>query len=93
MTVTISFPSGRWVKSAACREVPVSVFFPGEGYRGKYEEAAPICASCSVQLECLDWALDHEYHGYWGGTSERQRVRIRRDREFLKALVQARPAV
>jgi len=67
-----------WVAAAACRSVPVDIFFPGEGYKGQYNEAALVCARCRVQPECLEWALTHEYHGFWAGTSERQRVQLRR---------------
>ena len=66
-----------WHSRAACRgEVP-DVFFPSE--KGNYERAKAICARCEVRQDCLAAALAHpEAWGYWGGTSERERRRIRR---------------
>ncbi|HUZ08739.1 MAG TPA: WhiB family transcriptional regulator [Acidimicrobiales bacterium] len=40
--------------------------------------AGAACSSCSVQTDCLDFAMaDPELQGYWGGTSERERRRGR----------------
>ena len=42
---------------------------------------ASICAQCSVQPECLEYALTYRIdHGVWGGASERERRRILRRR-------------
>ena len=66
-----------WQAQAACKNISQpDIFFPGRG-----ESSAPakaICAGCPVRAECLDYALSHgERVGIWGGTSERERRRMR----------------
>jgi len=36
------------------------------------------CEACVVKSECLDYALNHAVLGWWGGTSELQRKRLRK---------------
>jgi WhiB family redox-sensing transcriptional regulator len=39
------------------------------------------CQECPVKAPCLEYALSRgEVHGVWGGTSERERVRLLRRR-------------
>lgn len=47
----------------------------------KYDERAAreICYRCPVNVECLDWALDNEEYGMWGGVAARDRARMRRN--------------
>jgi WhiB family redox-sensing transcriptional regulator len=35
------------------------------------------CAGCPLVVSCLEWATRHGEHGIWGGTTERERARIR----------------
>ena len=42
------------------------------------DHAKVVCIGCPVQRECLEYALDNGEYGVWGGTSERERRRIRR---------------
>lgn len=37
-----------------------------------------ICNACEAQDECLKYALEYNVQGYWGGTSELERIRVRR---------------
>ena len=44
------------------------------------QEAKRICQACAVRDECLEFALEHdERFGIWGGLSERERRRLKRD--------------
>ena len=36
-----------------------------------------ICGGCEVRVQCLDYALKHDVHGYWGNTTPRERQRLR----------------
>ena len=73
---TTSFDRPDWHHQAACRGCDPDLFYPERG--ATVTAAKAICAACPVRGECLDYALEvGEHHGIWGGTSERQRKRIR----------------
>lgn len=66
-----------WLTWAACKGKDPAVFFPEVGQ--SVVPAVAICETCPVQNQCLDWALrNHEVYGVWGGTSQRQRARIKK---------------
>lgn len=68
-----------WKAQGACRDVDPRLFFPERGESTR--EAKAVCAGCPVRAECLEYALDqHEHFGIWGGTSERERRRLRPSR-------------
>jgi WhiB family redox-sensing transcriptional regulator len=67
-----------WHRYAACRGSGHAEFFPGRG--ASTEAAKAVCVACPVRVECLEHALaDPELVGVWGGTSDRERRRMRRD--------------
>lgn len=35
------------------------------------------CAGCAVLEDCAAWAVAREAHGFWGGLSASERVRLR----------------
>jgi hypothetical protein len=39
-----------------------------------------ICGSCPMQEPCLDYALHVKVEGFWGGTTDGERAKIRRAR-------------
>ncbi|MCO8127862.1 WhiB family transcriptional regulator [Acidimicrobiia bacterium EGI L10123] len=68
----------------ACRGADPDLFFPDRGE--SLEPAKRICSECVVRDECLEHALaSGERFGVWGGTSERERRRIRRSRRTAAA--------
>lgn len=68
-----------WMAEGNCRMYPPDMFFPSDG--AGVERAKKVCADCPVASQCLEHALDARIdHGVWGGTSERQRRRILRER-------------
>ena len=69
----------RWQERANCLGVDPDLFFPERG--ASTREAKGVCRGCEVRGECLEYALDHgEKFGIWGGLSERERRRVRRQR-------------
>ena len=69
---------GSWINKAACRGASPSTFYPERGL--PLVEAKRICRGCSVQPQCLDWAIqEREKFGVWGGLSALERRRIWRD--------------
>lgn len=68
-----------WRAYGACRQHPEVDFFPERGQ--PTAPAKAICAACPVRDECLSVALANgERHDIWGGLSERERRRLRRER-------------
>lgn len=68
-----------WRDYANCIGVDPELFFPERG--ASTAEAKEVCRTCVVKDECLDFALSTgEKFGVWGGLSERERRRIRRQR-------------
>ena len=66
-----------WMQQGNCHSESPEVFFPSDGIG--VIRAQQICLGCPVKAECLTHALSmHIEHGVWGGTSERQRQRMRR---------------
>jgi WhiB family transcriptional regulator, redox-sensing transcriptional regulator len=70
-----------WRKRAACRGIDVEIFYPATDEDDEAEPAKVVCAECPVRQACLEHALAHrEREGIWGGTTERERRRILRQR-------------
>ena len=66
-----------WQDQALCAQTDPEAFFPEKG--GSTREAKRVCRSCEVRAECLEYALENdERFGIWGGLSERERRRIKR---------------
>jgi WhiB family transcriptional regulator, redox-sensing transcriptional regulator len=72
-----------WQTQARCSEVDPEIFFPERG--GSSKAARSVCAQCDVRMECLEYALNNkEQFGIWGGTSERERRRLRKERSMRR---------
>ena len=71
-----------WHRRAACRGSGLSSYFPIRGE--SVTPAKAVCESCEVQDECLAVALaDPDILGVWGGSSFRERQRMRRARRSV----------
>jgi WhiB family redox-sensing transcriptional regulator len=69
-----------WQDYANCRGADADLFFPERG--ASTRKAKAICGECQVRAQCLDFAIEvGEKFGIWGGMSERERRRVRRDRQ------------
>lgn len=72
-----------WQDYGNCRGADADLFFPERG--ASTRRAKAICDGCPVRRECLDYALAHgEKFGIWGGLSERERRRVRRERSVAR---------
>ncbi len=68
-----------WQDHANCSGANQDLFFPERG--ASTRKAKAICAACGVKEECLEFAITQgERFGIWGGLSERERRKIRRQR-------------
>jgi len=80
--------SDRLANLAACRGVPVTVFYPEIGPGASpgqivraYATARTYCESCPVKTECLAYCLPFEKEtgrrdGMWGGLTPQERARM-----------------
>lgn len=82
-----------WHDHAKCLSSDPGLFFPDKGGNayGEAQNAKDVCNGamgprdrpCPVREECLEWALiNNEGFGVWGGMSERERRRLRRERRL-----------
>jgi WhiB family redox-sensing transcriptional regulator len=83
--VTADIDRPEWQARAACHGKPVAWFFPHlEGDGSSFDvadaqaRALEVCATCPVLLDCRAHALRHEREGVWGGTTAKERRRLRR---------------
>lgn len=69
-----------WRPYANCLGVDSNIFHP---QRGETTEAARgVCRGCVVRMPCLEYAITtRQKWGIWGGLSERERRRIRDQRD------------
>ena len=80
-----------WQDYANCLGVDPDLFFPERG--ASTREAKEVCRGCVVREDCLEYALQNgEKFGIWGGMSERERRRIRRQRALARATAAAQAA-
>lgn len=68
---------GPWSDDALCQRLGID---PNDFFDDVSQAAKDACAACPVRLDCLEHALANGEKGYWGGTSERERWKIRRYR-------------
>jgi len=95
MIAALNLRPEAWQFRGACSDgdFPDSIFFPdwSEGTladkKAHRELVADLCCRCQVRVECLEFAVrtDQKY-GWWGGKSEQERQRIRRNRIRLGTL-------
>ena len=61
-----------WQDVAACRVLPVEMFFPA--VEQEAFDAKAVCQTCAVKEPCLEFALiAGERFGIWGGLTSQER--------------------
>lgn len=84
VTQVALFERKSWQDLANCKGVDPDLFFPERG--ASTRESKGVCKGCTVRDDCLEYALDTgQKFGIWGGLSERERRRIRRQRALNKS--------
>lgn len=73
-----SFSETQWRLKASCREVNTSIFFNSPKSQDVLK-AKQICSSCPVSHHCLYSALQFQYYGIWGNTTEEERSYITKE--------------
>ena len=73
-----SYEETKWRLKAACKVSGTSIFFSSP----KSEDilkAKSICSNCTVSSHCLKSALEFQYYGVWGNTTEEERNYITKE--------------
>jgi hypothetical protein len=60
-----------------CRDDP-DMFFPESSSNVASKLAKELCADCDIRQACLAYALAHNVQGVWGGTTSKDREKLRR---------------
>lgn len=70
-------PRQDWMVGASCIDAEdVDLWFPSRG--GSTKKAKAICSQCIVQKQCLEFAMEWELEGIWGGTGTKERKAMAR---------------
>ena len=69
---------GPWSDRAICVGEDPNLFFPSYGDFGIV--ARQVCAGCPVRLDCIEYAVDADEFGIWGGLDQEQRRKLVRGR-------------
>jgi WhiB family redox-sensing transcriptional regulator len=70
---------GDWMRDAVCRGMDPNLFMPERGDYWTMQAAKAVCAGCPVKEPCLELGM-YEKFGIWGGMTEKDRRRLRRQR-------------
>lgn len=71
---------------ASCKGMDINEFYfieaEGQGNRKlrtkeQIQNLRLLCGGCPIRETCLNWGLHHEIHGWWGGTTEKERAALR----------------
>lgn len=87
---TLAIP-GRWAGRGLCGQADPDAWFPEKGQQSLAAIAKRICGNCPVRTQCLDYALSGAdtwagiATGIWGGTTPRERDRLRQQRKAVAA--------
>jgi len=73
-----SYLETKWRLQASCRTTDTSVFF-GSPKSKNIIKAKEICSTCPVSHHCLYSALQFQYYGVWGNTTEEERNYITKE--------------
>ncbi len=66
-----------WQKYGTCRGEGTDIFFH-ERYSHAVREAKKLCDICVVRQKCLDFAIDNDCVGVWGGLTTVERKNQKR---------------
>lgn len=75
-------PIIRWLNgSQLCAQADPEMWFADD--LESMEKAIAICNQCPLREPCLEYAIEHQVQGIWGGTVEVVRKAIRKKRGIV----------
>jgi WhiB family redox-sensing transcriptional regulator len=87
MELNIEYSDYPFNGTQLCNDLNSNLFFP-EDYTDPevLREAKTICSACPLINECLQYAIKTPWlEGIWGGTTPRQRIRMRSAKNKVKS--------
>ena len=79
---TRAYPRPGWMDEALCKGATDAGWYAPPNERKAAYAAIKVCEACTVQAECLQYALaQNEKFGIWGGKFPDQRLKIRQQME------------
>ena len=66
-----------------CAQIDPEIWFPEGSLLKENKQAMKICQKCHFIDACLEYALENDVDGIWGGTTNPQRKVIRKDRGII----------
>jgi WhiB family redox-sensing transcriptional regulator len=63
-----------WRDHANCKGQDPELFFPEKGEKRRTKIAKTFCEPCPVKARCLEFALETDSVGVFGGTTTRERA-------------------
>lgn len=65
-----------WKQQGNCRDSDINLFYPTDDDHWTDTQAKAVCVGCKVKGKCLDYAIENELFGVWGGKNPRERSQI-----------------
>lgn len=62
---------------ARCEEIGDHIFFAEPEDWQWHAIAKKVCSTCPLMIKCRDYALQNSVYGIWGGTTPKERQRMR----------------
>lgn len=75
--------TSQWMQEGSCRNT--TIFIVLADTKSEKEQSKKVCRDCTVKSECLDYALANNEQGIWGGTTDKDRRNIKRQRSLQGA--------
>lgn len=73
----MAYRSMSFMERGQCAGSGAGGFFP-EKAADERKKGKALCRGCPVTNECLEYALAFDSYGVWGGTTRRERTKLRR---------------
>jgi len=73
----IDIDEEQWKRDANCMGTDTEDWFIEKGEDYNSDILKRVCRSCPVAAECLNYAVKYRMQGYWAGTTEQQRRKLR----------------
>lgn len=78
--MSIRLTAESWPSRAACAGDDTEMWFP-PGTADPDPLVVRVCAGCPVRTDCLEYAIATRQCGVWGGMTEDQRAKERKNRQ------------